>query len=640
MAIVQMQKVAVVGMNSQKEDIIQSLHEEGVLEVVEATGDVQVDHTDVNFRKADVQFVIDTLKDVASKETIAVAGKNVDADTIIETVHHLDVRGMVDELRALEESDTNAERDIQEAHTLELQLQPWLAVPFTLSDAHSSASSLRMTGTLPAPALPAVHDILKNDVQRAEIIELGTEAGLSHLVVHVWKEDATKLEELLTSLGWSSVELPALDGTPATLHEEAMLTQKKLQKQKEENHKKREQLSIELPKFVQVAQFMNWLDQKQAVREASSQTDATFTLLGWMPKSSVELLESRLQKVSPAIAVMKVKPDEGEEAPVLLKNSKIVTPFQSVTSLYGLPLAHEGDPTAALSPFFIFYFALCLTDAGYGAAIAIIFGIACLKLKQTVEEAPLLWCLFFSGIMAFLVGIPFGGWFGLTPAQVPEWLTKADGTLFKGQIWNLSTQDGVSFLQNLALVLGITHLSFGMFLAGLHKWMHGKKMEAIWVDFTSHLLIAGGIFMAAAPESMAGTAKTTMLVIVALAVWGKGHGSAWYLRPIFGVLGLVNFGIGMLSNSLSYLRILALGLVTGALAMAVNQVAVELGKLFPIFIAIPVIIVICLVGHLVSIALNTLGSFIHSARLQFIEFFSQFFEGGGRGYSPFKRTTL
>ena len=94
----------------------------------------------------------------------------------------------------------------------------------------------------------------------------------------------------------------------------------------------------------------------------------------------------------------------------------------------------------------------------------------------------------------------------------------------------------------------------------------------------------------------------------------------------------------MLSNVLSYLRILALGLVTGALALAVNQLAIELGKLFPLFIAIPVIVVILLGGHLVSIALNTLGSFIHSGRLQFIEFFSQFFEGGGRAFSPFRRT--
>ena len=105
-----------------------------------------------------------------------------------------------------------------------------------------------------------------------------------------------------------------------------------------------------------------------------------------------------------------------------------------------------------------------------------------------------------------------------------------------------------------------------------------------------------------------------------------------------GLLGFLNFAIGLLSNGLSYLRILALGLVTGAIALAVNQVAIEMSKLFPLWLAIPVMILIAFGGHLVSIALNTLGAFIHSGRLQFIEFFGQFFEGGGRPFSPFRRS--
>ena len=128
--------------------------------------------------------------------------------------------------------------------------------------------------------------------------------------------------------------------------------------------------------------------------------------------------------------------------------------------------------------------------------------------------------------------------------------------------------------------------------------------------------------------------------MIAIFIWGKGYGTKWFLRPLMGAIGLLNFCIGLLSNTLSYLRILALGLVTGAIAMAVNQVAVEVGKLFPIWIAVPVVIGIFVMGHLISIALNTLGSFIHSGRLQFIEFFSQFFEGGGKAFTPFKRSTI
>jgi V/A-type H+/Na+-transporting ATPase subunit I len=104
------------------------------------------------------------------------------------------------------------------------------------------------------------------------------------------------------------------------------------------------------------------------------------------------------------------------------------------------------------------------------------------------------------------------------------------------------------------------------------------------------------------------------------------------------LLGVLNLAMGMLSNTLSYLRLLALGLVTGALALAVNLVASQISAMLPLFLGIPVAIIIYLAGHTLNLALNTLGAFIHSGRLQFVEFFSNFFEGGGRPFTPFKRS--
>jgi V/A-type H+/Na+-transporting ATPase subunit I len=187
------------------------------------------------------------------------------------------------------------------------------------------------------------------------------------------------------------------------------------------------------------------------------------------------------------------------------------------------------------------------------------------------------------------------------------------------------------------LALGLAHIFFGIFLSGYYKWIHGAKAEAFWTAFTSHLLFGAVILSFTMKEPWV---PWVLWISIALFIWGKGYGSPWYLRPIMGILGAVNFMIGLLSNGLSYLRLLALGLVTGAIALAVNQVAAEMGGLLPVWIGIPCTIIIAVIGHTVSIALNTLGSFIHSGRLQFIEFFSQFFEGGGRQFSPFSRSTF
>ncbi len=642
MALVKMQKVGIIAHHALREELIAMLHDEGVIEVQPAAEKLEIDHTEVEYKEAEVAFAVNVLRNFATKQTLSVADKKVTIEETVQAAKTTDVASIVSALHSLEKEDTDANRSIQESKDLQALLAPWKSLAGSLSDAMESESTVRILGNLPLLAEKKLRDSMTQSMKLSTFDKVSeTDSGTGAFSVIVWKEDVPAFEELATGLGWTNVVLPSIDTTAALAYEEAVMEQKKLLEVLETNRKKREKLSVELPNMLKVQLFMHWLDQKQAVRESMAATEQTITLLGWMPSNKMKDLESKLEKLSSAIALMKVKPDANEETPVHLKNPKLITPFESVTGLYGLPLATEMDPTRALSPFFILYFALCLTDAGYGAVIALIFGITLLVTKKSIDEAKLIWLLFFGGIMTFFVSIPFGGWFGLTPEQVPAFLTKetTEGLLFKGQVWNLSTQSGIDFLQNLSLSLGITHLFFGMFLAGQHKWIHGKKAEAMWVDFTSHLLLGAIIFFAVAPEHLSEIAKYTLYGSIAVMVWGKGYGAKWYVRPLMGLLGLMNFVIGMISNGLSYLRILALGLVTGAIAAAINQVAVEMGKLFPTWLAIPVIVVIFLGGHIVSIALNTLGSFIHSGRLQFIEFFSQFFEGGGRGFAPFKRTT-
>jgi V/A-type H+-transporting ATPase subunit I len=641
MAIVKMQKVGIIAHNSLREELISMLHDVGVLEVRAAGDGIEIDHSEVMYKEAEVQFAITTLQKFADKQTLSACSKKSPLEAVVQTAKNTDVNTIVTELHTLEKKDTDATRELQELADFKELIAPWKSLA-SLSKTSESKTSVQIFGMIPIAIEHKLSDSMTQSMKRSVLTKIGeTKTGLGAFSVIMWKEDLAAFNELSTSLGWTNVTLPPLNGTlPAAAIEEATMKEKVLAESLSVNNKKRQKLAVELPNLLKVKLFMQWLDQKQEVREAMGKTEATITLIGWMPAKEMETLEVKLEKLSPAIALMKVKTDEGEETPVLLKNRKIFAPFESVTNLYGLPLSREMDPTAALSPFFILYFSLCLTDAGYGLIIALIFGTFLLVTKKSIDEAKLPWLLFFGGIMTFFVSIPFGGWFGLTPEQVPALLTKstAEGLMFKGQIWNLGKQSGIDFLQNLSLTLGVTHIFFGMFLAGQHKWIHGKKAEAFWVDFTAHILLGSILFLAFAPAELKEVATYVLYGSIAVMVWGKGYGAKWYLRPISGLLSSVNFVISMISNGLSYLRILALGLVTGAIAAAINQVAVELGNLFPIWIGIPVIITIFLVGHMVSIALNTLGSFIHSGRLQFIEFFSQFFEGGGRGFSPFKRT--
>ncbi|MFA7682307.1 MAG: V-type ATPase 116kDa subunit family protein, partial [Candidatus Peribacteraceae bacterium] len=600
-----------------------------------------VDHTEIGFRAAEVRFAISVLKENASKDTLAVATKLATEREILHAVTHTDIRGIIDRLHDLEENDTEAQSQMKENQKIAEVLEPWMALPYPLNAPRKTENTVRLLGVIATDKLVLLRDALTAACPRTEIEDCGATGTSTSCVAHVWNDDMHAFEEIAVARGWTNVDLSEMDGYARELHEEALMKAKECASLRRKNVEKRKQLSVELPNLIKVQRYLQWLDQKQSAREAMSATETTVTLLGWLPKKEVPHLENRIQKMSPATALLRVKPDDGEIQPVMLRNPKIIAPFESVTNLYGLPLYDEIDPTISLAPFFALYFALCLTDAGYGAVLAVIFGTYLLRSRKGMQEAKLAWLLFLGGLITVVVSIPFGGWFGLAPEQVPAFLTRttAEGKLlFLGQVWNLNESSGITFLQNLSLVLGITHLFYGMFLAGYHNWIHGRKVQALWVNFTPHILLGAVLFFAFAPPDLKQIAQYSLIAALIILVWGKGYGARWFVRPLVGVMGVINLAISMLSNSLSYLRLLALGLVTGAIAMAVNQVAVQMGKLFPLWLGIPVIIAICLVGHLVSIALNTLGSFIHSGRLQFIEFFSQFFEGGGKAFAPFRRS--
>lgn len=644
MAIVTMQKVAVIAPHSLRETLLDRLQKEGVMQISHDEDPTAVDHADVNFRAAELEYAITTLTDSAPKDVLADARRIVSAEKIVQSAASCDVRGIVDELQALEAEDTEQTRKQNELQTQALTLQPWSSFSRTLQSEKSSATTVQMFGIVPDQNAEELLMILPEKMPRCVVESFPSTNNTTLLCATLWTDDARLFEEIATTHGWTTVNPPSIAGTAQEGIQLIQTEQQSIQTQMLRRSARRVSLASALPSLMRTRTFLGWLQSKQKVREASVESHSTIILTGWTPKKGAAALQDTLNRdVGSAVVVLRVKPEADDEAPVLIKNSRFVTPFESVTTLYGLPLSSEMDPTASLSPFFAFFFALCLTDAGYGMTIATIFGVWLFVTKKTIEEARLPWLLFMSGILSFLVGIPFGGWFGLSASALPQALSfmtvaGADGIHFRGQIWDLNTQTGINFLQNLSLVLGMTHLFFGMFLAGWHKWVHGSRAQAFWEHFTSHVLLGCVLVYVFAPEEWAMQATYLLYISIALIIWGKGYGSAWYLRPIFGVLGVMNAAIGLLSNGLSYLRILALGLVTGAMAMAVNQVAIEMSKLFPIWLGIPVMLLIAIGGHTVSIALNALGSFIHAGRLQFIEFFGQFFEGGGKPFSPFSRS--
>lgn len=582
MAIVPMQKVAVVAHKAHEAELLELLHQEGVMEISELPDSGQINTEALPYHAAELDHVIAILSPYASKESLAAAAHDATPAEIAKAGKSDKIRTIIDRVHALEQQDSELRQQLTDLD----------------------------------------HGRMPEEVSRTNA---SADEGTYFTSPKV-KGDLTKFGGDLAA-GAHSNQVAARSAEVRTMIENL--------------HKEWAHLSAELPLLARARTFVRWMNEIEAARRAAKATRSTVTLFGWIAKSLFDPLERKLAAISPATAVLKVQPEEGEQAPIQIKNPAWLKPFESVTLLYGLPQSGELDPTPLLAPFFILFFGLCLTDAGYGLVLAVVMALFLWKKKLKLQDAPLWWLLMIGGIMTFFISIPFGGWFGMSPDQAPAFLTerRADGMLwFKGQVWNLGATPGITFFQNLSIVLGLIHLAFGMFLGGVSKGLRGSWVEGFWMDWTQLFLIGSAVAYFFVPAEFRQVALYAIFASVALVIWGKGYGSSWYMRPLNGFLGLLNLAMNMMSNTLSYLRLLALGLVTGALALAVNLVAQQIGGFMPPAIGVPVTIIIYIAGHTVNIALNVLGAFIHSGRLQFVEFFSQFFEGGGRPFTPFKRS--
>src|SRR3989344_9268046 len=359
MALVPMQKIAVVAHKPKEEQLLELLQKEGVLEISDIPESVKVDHTEFNYRAAELDFAIQRLLAFADKETQGALRKKATEEQIVSAALHTDIRGAIGRVHALEASDQEIRKNLAAG-----------------------------AGTSPGGGSDVQPAYFASSSLRDEVEKIGGGTAASGATEGEMKEREDRAKELL-----------------------------------KKNDADRTALSKELPQLVLARQYLRWLHDKQAVREAMQRTRSTVILLGWLAKEKWHALEQKLHRALPESALLKMKTDEHDEAPVLLRNPKMLQPFESVTTLYGLPQSSEIDPTTLLSLFFILFFGLCLTDAGYGLSLALIMGAWIWKKKLTIEEGRLWWLLMIGGIVTFFVSIPFGGWFGLTPDKVPSIFT-------------------------------------------------------------------------------------------------------------------------------------------------------------------------------------------------------------------------
>ena len=449
------------------------------------------------------------------------------------------------------------------------------------------------------------------------------------------KKDANTVTEALRSMGFvRPTEIS--DKTPKEMLKENRITINELDKQISEAQSEIVAMASAHEDIDFLIDYFTMRADKYEQFKKVSLSDNVLYLSGYIPvkyaEKTVEQLENKF-----TVAITLSEPEEDEDVPVLLENNAFASGVEGITEMYSLPGKNDIDPNAIMSFFYYLFFGMMFSDAGYGLLMVIATAFILLKCKPEGNKKKTVMMYFFCGISTMFWGIMFGSFFGdlinvirtnylgLPEMRLYLWLNPQGDDLMTTMLW--------------CFLFGIVHLFVGLAIKGYLEWKQGDRFGAIFDVLSVYLAVGGAAPICAGmiidvPDIYKTVGKYCALVGVVLIILTAGRSS----KGIFGKLGsglyaLYNTISGYLSDVLSYSRLLALGLVTGIIGSVVNLMGTLPENMVVKTILFTVVFVL---GHAINFGINVIGAYVHTNRLQYVEFFSRFYEGGGRAFNPLK----
>ena len=368
-------------------------------------------------------------------------------------------------------------------------------------------------------------------------------------------------------------------------------------------------------------------------------TDDVFIWSFWMPKQCRSMVEKTVAPYESLSEFSIIEPDEGELPPTLLKNPGWSSSMEPLTLMYGTPTYGGVDPTSLMAPFFFLFLGMCFGDAGYGLLLSGVFGYFIVRHQLSPTLRKFFIMLTVGMVFSVLVGALTGSWFGDSITAFPFLSSLVP---IKDALQFLDPMNDPMTLLTISLGLGFIQVIFGLLIAFKNSWTNGERFEAMadhggWIVFLTGLLLTGLSSSGSLTGSVAAVSKYIAAAGALILVATQGRTKSNIAGKLFsGVLSLYNV-TGYLGDVLSYSRLLALGLGSAAVGMVINLLA-KLVAGTP-YVGIPLAVLIFVLGHLFSIAVNLLGAFIHSLRLQYVEFFGKFYDANGKDFTPLRNTT-
>ncbi len=650
MAIVKMNKISIVGLNTEKSLLIKDIMDLGVVEIssqdakltdpewltyVKKDGNEnEVSNYDAKISKINevllsLEKYDHTKKPLFSTRKVITAGefndsisKNVDTEKNV--VRILDLNKSLNEL-------ISEENKIEAAV---VSLKPWSGYDIPLELTETKYVSV-ITGIV--PSIVEIEKLRTDLDQKTEKIHFNTvssDKDQHYIFIICLTKEKEDVYEVLKQHGFNTASFKDLEGTAA---ENIVKNENKLKDISGKKEAIEKEITGLVPFKEEIQILYDYLiieRDRNKILSNMLKTEATFYIEGWIPEVSKEKVEQVLSKYQCWHVID--QPEKDEEFPVLINNNSLVQPFESITELYSLPSPSNMDPTPFMAPFYCIFFGLMLADVGYGLVMSILCFAVLRKFKLEGTIQKMMKLFFYCGLSTAFWGVLFGSWFGDAVSAAVKLIFNVDFTI--KALWINPMEEPMTLLI-FSFVFGIIHLFTGMALQAHMLVRDGKALDAVFDIGFWYGFIIGIALMIFGNSIIPGSGQigTWMTIIFAVGlILTQGRDKKGIIgKLIGGVMSLYNI-TSYLSDILSYSRLLALGLATGVVSSVLSILGSMGGRnIFGILL----FFVVFAAGHTLNFAINALGAFVHAARLQYVEFFGKFYEGGGEPFNPLIKKT-
>ncbi|MFH1014272.1 MAG: V-type ATP synthase subunit I [Thermoplasmatota archaeon] len=427
---------------------------------------------------------------------------------------------------------------------------------------------------------------------------------------------------------------PHLNATPTEAIDQLEGQLKTVEKQQEALQKTLKTLSKNhLSLLLSIREQVQLERIRKELPERFAKTDETIIISGWVLEDSIDEIKNTISAAAKnhVIFDFQTPSTNPDNPPTYIKTPEWAQSFRTLLGLFATPRYTEVNPTIIMGIFFILFFGFMLGDAGYGLVLLLLCLFAYVKFKK---YSPMIknWSFvgIWLGLVTTIIGLLTNSFFGdfiprfvFNDLEKPLFQTTIAGIHFPVEPLN----EPLTIL-TVALIFGLIHMNIGIILGIIQSFKERQyklllTKRLCWIP----LQIGGGL-----------------LIGYYILDWSLIQ-PIYYAAMVLVVIGIIQlfisegpigfFGItGYVGDWLSYARLLALGLATSGMALAFNVVASLLPELLP-YVGVILLPIVLVIAHLVNFLLQVLGAGVHSLRLQYVEFFNRFYEGGGHEFSPF-----